>query len=598
MVHRSGWKALLVGWGALFVGGGALSVECRRPYARASGPTQGKGARAAPIAARSEGSSLGDADAAAATTRHAPSSGERSIIAGIVLGPDGEPAVGVEITALPIGVEVADLPSPGGGNPDGDEVTDDKETATSDENGVFSLAVPPGDYSLTGTVDGDDRQLATEVLDPISLGPGERVDGLELHLQAALTVTGQIELTNEDEEREGIAICVRVHPRDPGCVATAESDAEGRFEFANLPAHPLFVRAGTDERQVIAQVRPPATLVLHLPPRPLCSGIVRAAEGTPVSDVEVIVRHANGCSLSSVTTDAEGHFSVLLDHPGMITVSARDDRGATQILRVDTAHAQGLALLLRAGALLTGRVTDRAGAAVTGESVVISHDGARIDSIEIDEEGGYALAHVPAGRIRVTLAREASQKDAPSVEVTVGGESEAHAPDLLVARGHTIRGRVIRLVDGERRAVAGAEIDVMSTEIGFHISESESTGPDGTFALPERFSRQVVLRAWADGQVGERVAVPITPGRDEEFVELIVSPERRVTGIVRGPDARPRARVKVLCGSSERTTTAAGRFDIGCPASAPGLEIDDGHTTRAIPVTWKPGGEVFVEVRL
>ncbi len=587
-MSRSRSRALLLGWGAFFVGLAALALECRRP---ASPPSvkEARGERAAPSPERARGPGL--APAGVETVRRVEASSDECVLTGIVLGRDGRPAAGVRVTAdaLTTGETLADDEAAAG---------DDEASETSGDDGAFEIVVPPGDWALTAR-DGDD---VSEVLQPIVLGAGERLDGIELHLGGGATVDGRAvaERRGGDDDGGAISVCVLLHEHDEDCVASADADPDGGFSFEGLPVRPLWLRASSDEAEVVVPVVPPARGVeLRLAPRPRVSGEVRD-RGAPAADVEVYVTDAAGRLLREESSDGAGRFAITLDKPGPFVVWAEmDGGGVSPPVRTDGARGRELTLVLGEGAAVVGRVSSGLGAAIAGTELCLGFpDGKHHLDATVAADGSYRFERVPAGHWKIsTLAIGDGGDEAAgtrAVEVDVPEAGTVRAPDITVDKQRRIRGRVVDL-DG--KPVADAEVDVVGDGGGFSLG-SESTDADGNFTLSARVYGPITLRAWADGRVGDKKTVATTPGRDEEWVELRVSPECALSGVVRGPDGMPRAGVRVTCAGADRTSNGAGRFAMGCACHAPSLQVDDGRAVRSVPVRLDPDGDTYVDVRL
>lgn len=582
---------LAAGWAALLVVLLLLAIECHRPIAEAHVGIRGRAHAVAPRLGAGPwagrlGGSASDGEAGA---RAKVSSGEACAVGGVVLGEDGAPVAGVELSLVPTGIG---RERSGGGD---DEDPDGELTTHSDQAGAFSFAMAPGDYSLTGYLQHGSDERVTEVIDPISLGPGERADGLELHLGGGATISGRV-LSVAGEAKANVEVCARVHPRDGACASRAATDDRGAFELTGAPRHRLYVVAVEEGREAMAEVSAPAREVeLRLPEQPVVRGVVLDEAGAPMAGVEVVITDGDGRALGSTDSEEDGRFALAVDQRGPIAARASDDdRGVSEVVRRERGDARELRLVLRAGAAVAGRViVAGTGAPYTDGTVVLLEGETALGTAALDEQGGYRFDHVPAGRFRVRLSDGHAESPA-SIEVAVDGQGEARAADLRVPAGRLLRGRVI---DGAGHPVPGAEIDLVSAGGGFQLSDAERTDEQGRYTLG-RYSGEVTLRAFAEGMVGERMVVAEVPGSDEQEVELRVSAERRVGGVVRGPNGAPRGGVRVGCDGKERTTGPAGRFELACSERATSLRLDDGGAIRSVPVALRAEGEIYLDVRL
>src|SRR6185369_9833662 len=129
---------------------------------------------------------------------------------------------------------------------DDDDTAGEETSDHSDEDGRFTLEVSPGDYTLTA-YRGDEEVV--EVIEPITLAPGERIDGLELHLAAGSAIEGRA-LADGFELSGPIELCARIHKDDTSCIGAATSDEDGTFTVKGLPRRTLWLRASTDETEL------------------------------------------------------------------------------------------------------------------------------------------------------------------------------------------------------------------------------------------------------------------------------------------------------------------------------------------------------------
>jgi hypothetical protein len=147
-------------------------------------------------------------------------------VSGTVIGPEGQPPVGVQL-----------LP------PNVDEIALELDTpvAMTDRNGAFTFpAVPSGPYSL--------RCLLTEL--PLTVGTAD-IDGLALVLQKGLRISGRMEFDGSAEKPqsarlEQITVVIEPLHETPtaGIAPRPRVDGSGQFTTAFLPPGKYFVRIG------------------------------------------------------------------------------------------------------------------------------------------------------------------------------------------------------------------------------------------------------------------------------------------------------------------------------------------------------------------
>lgn len=150
-----------------------------------------------------------------------------------------------------------------------------------DEEGVFELTLPAGDYRLVARASGF---LSTA--EEISLLDGETVEGLTLKLEPGRSVRGKV--LAEGVEVQDALEHVLVVVEGGGYRLTGYTDEYGRFEVSGLPSEVFQVRAydkdlGADERTVASG----GEVTLMLGRREVVRGSVYDASGRPAAEAPV-----------------------------------------------------------------------------------------------------------------------------------------------------------------------------------------------------------------------------------------------------------------------------------------------------------------------
>ncbi|MGE3166040.1 MAG: carboxypeptidase regulatory-like domain-containing protein [Planctomycetota bacterium] len=293
-------------------------------------------------------------------------------IRGTILGWDGLPAVGAEVS-------VPEFTRSGW-------ILCDSE---SDEDGRFEIDVEP-ERAIELTVSRDGSLDARFEVEPIA--PGSTHDLGELHLERGGGVEGRV--TAEDGTPVEGAI-VYAHSggewtrfRDSAC------ETDGHFQITGLSAGPYQLRVRTplgfvQAELVLVEVRAGTNEIVNfvLQPRPLHRGRVVLATGEPAKGAQVRIESSAGSELATV--DEDGGFTVATpEGPVAATVSLN---GLERVCRAQTCSELPDPLALPAGARVHVKV-EIVGTALTAP---VSRERATLWSIV--ERGVAVLVEGPDG---------------------------------------------------------------------------------------------------------------------------------------------------------------------------------------------------------
>jgi len=382
---------------------------------------------------------------------------------------------------------------------------------------------------------------------------------------------------------------------------TAVTGADGRFAVSHPKeaerievCAPGALSEGVDPTAALAG---PVTLVLR--PGASLSGQVLDADGEPVDGLQVYAQIAGAtamdcapttnpcgdyqCGFPGTSTDSEGRFSLPRLVPGWYTLNVGYGplgiRSAPLHLALGQA-VDGLRLLGKRGAQVTGRVTARNGSPVPGAYVACDGAGELTDAA-----GRYRLAGVVPGHHESIASDNTHGAGSREVELA---EGENHL-DLELPDPAVIRGRVLG-PDG--KPAAGATVTMRSAHT--------TAAPDGTFRLstPGCSSRDL-LTVQATGLASAEVAAHCGPGAAEIHLSRPGAIAGRLLGLPSPAGTKIYAtafflREPVIL---EAAADAAGRFRL--PGLAPGtwaLVADQGGRLGKANVTVAPGKESTIDI--
>jgi hypothetical protein len=472
-------------------------------------------------------------------------------------------------------------------------------STTADERGVFSLTrVPTREASLI--VFGPSGPPIFFALDD---GEVDLID-LELVLDTGFIVEGTV-LDAHRTPIEGALVTAATNPSLPpdstgdkggfagrgGATASTTTDSGGFFRLLDVIRHPrsasvLLVARATDfvdgELDVPAPLSPSVTgpVEFRLSRSGSIAGTVtltvpmpdNAAEGVQTRATVAVVMEmtsSHGRHLGdriSADTDADGGYRIDGVPPGRFVLRAYSALLNTHFWQADIVVAAGSTTtvdwILGAGAMLSGKVVDAAGRALTQVSLRLEHvlewdapdaTGSMISSSGIGETRTF---RVPGGwRVRSTLDRQfgfsvnngrylfaaispglvhIAVMDAPAGllapdprEVSVTNSQHVRDVDFVMARGVVLKGRV---QDDMGRLLRNARAQVSTTTniVSWDVDQGVRTDDQGRFEIGGLTPGQE-LTLWVTSPGFADHWQKLTPG--EGLVEVQLKPAVLLSGV-------------------------------------------------------------------
>jgi protocatechuate 3,4-dioxygenase beta subunit len=204
------------------------------------------------------------------------------------------------------------------------------------------------------------------------------------------------------------------------------TDAQGNYTIPNVAPGAYTVNAaksgylnGSTSATVVAGQTATANIALTpLPPTGTISGrVTDASNSQPIAGATVSTQPAT----ASVTTDAQGNYSIANVNPGSYTVNAaksgyqNGSAGAT-VVAGQTATAN-IALTPVPGTI-NGRVSDASNSQPIAGATVTTQPAT--STVVTDAQGNYSIANVIPGSYTVRAARTGYNTNSTSVVVTAG----------------------------------------------------------------------------------------------------------------------------------------------------------------------------------
>ncbi len=358
-----------------------------------------------------------------------------------------------------------------------------EQEVRADDEGRFSFtAHAPNRFLISSST----AEAASEVLGPLALARGQRVEGLRLQLLPAASVTGTVFATGSRAPIPGAIV--------RSATAQTITDHAGRFRLTPLAPTRTWIEAraaGFETRLEWLQVdgaREHGGLRLHLRETQRLRGRVTRL-GTPVAGAQVWAERADLTSQAEVagpvTSSDEGTFE--LEVPSghfVLFASAR----VADAAHTPGAHVQGPRVVVVEGVALPeiqlelGEALEAHGA-VTRQGLPVSMASLllldartqRAVAHAVSGAGGaFSFTSVPIGRFLVQVSTEAGASQHGPFDLTGTGD----APWLieLADGGASIRGRVVP-------ARPGLVVRARASDWAGSFAAETSTDGEGAFAL-------------------------------------------------------------------------------------------------------------------
>ncbi len=426
--------------------------------------------------------------------------------------------IGIELRVFPAAVTVSGAVTDGVDPVAGAVVTDGSCTATTSEDGLFSLPVRPGLHELRASAEGFVGSEAVLV----AAHPLQTPDGIELRISGgASCISGTVESDGEAVPR------ATVTASSGGEAVTARADDGGRYvlsveagEWTVTPAADGFV-ASSSQVVLVAAGQTASGVDLSLDDR---SALVEGSVGDSRSAVAgaLVLLFGDGAGRPSyrTSTDSDGTYAVRVAPGDGYRVVARapghgTSEDATGPLAESGSATVDLELPART-ALLEGVVSGAWGP--LSEADVLSDDGS---AAVTDDSGRYALWVAPG--LREITASCAGHEDAVLSDVAAS-DGQPTTVDFALSPVHaTLAGSVTDSLTGE--PVRGA---LVTAARGDGISAV--TDSSGTYALPAVVPGDVALHVSKYGFEGRELELSLS---EHEVAERSIA-LRRLTGTISG----------------------------------------------------------------
>lgn len=431
----------------------------------------------------------------------------------------------------------------------------------------------------------------------------------------------------DPQDRPVAGAQVRVHSLSPllqGRDRTLEEEpilsaADGSFSLSDLPRGESlmvfvdktgYVTASLDN----VEVPMPEPLRVVLKPGSKVSGRVVNEAGEPVAGAAVSltqistqlvgIRAMPEKPIGSARSDADGQFTAEEIEAGKAHLTAFA-RGFLEAdlppFEVETGRdVEGLQVVLRRGAVVTGRVTGTDGTAVAGARVQLVQGSGRrtpatyLGGATTDGDGNYRLEGVADGSQSFSAEIEGFQRAVRDLEVR-SGENRL---DFRLEPGHEVSGRVI---DAAGEPVVGATVRLTPPGPArprfFSTGELEArSGADGGFRIAGIATGTYAVEADKEGYVPARLPSLDVTGK-VLGLELRLAAGGAIHGQLSGVEFGELPRVRIYAGPAEPgpdVVIRAGRVDFQGQYRIEGLSAGEWDVTAQTEDGRRAQGKVTV----
>ncbi|NBD08440.1 MULTISPECIES: carboxypeptidase-like regulatory domain-containing protein [Corallococcus] len=368
--------------------------------------------------------------------------------------------------------------------------------ALADDQGRFRVGpLPPGRYLRVASAQGWRTKAFRE-----DVWLDADVD-VTLELQRKARLEGRV-LTPEGLPASGMSVHLRL-AEEADDTSTAQSDAQGRFVFEEVPALPHLLWARTEQEAAYgdAKVTPPEYVVLQMRPFGFMEGTVRDEQQRPLAGVRLRANgpRSDGQPPPEALTDAAGHYRLgpLLDPSVNLLLRREHYRDQRQRVRLGGAHEGPWDFTLARAMPVEGQVVDTGGMPLAGAQVklVMKKDapewrwGPAIpaeQAAESNEAGHFTVD----GRASATGLLFVTARGFLDLELPV--EVPSTGVRVVMNRGASVSGTVM---DATGRPLSDVDLRLWNTAPQSGDARTTAVNTQGAFTLDGLEAGHYVLEA-------------------------------------------------------------------------------------------------------
>ena len=350
--------------------------------------------------------------------------------------------------------------------------------ATTDAQGNYTFTVPAeGSYTLTPSLKHYTFAPASATFNVLG---GDKTADFAATLNRH-SISGRV------ADKNGAGVQGATVALSGSQTATATTDAQGNYTFANLPAGGSYTLGVTRANYTFA---PPSIAVGDLGANSAANNFTGTlldyalagrvtAEGAALAGVAVAL---TGSKADTATTDAQGNYSFNVPAEGNYTVTPSKKNytfapPARSFNALSSAQTADFAATLNRHAV-TGRVAYANDAAAQGVTVTLS--GAQAAATTTDAQGNFSFANLPAGGNYTVTPALAHHTFSPASQSFNDLSADARAAFAAAAVSYRVAG----LVTEKGAPLAGVVVDLAGTHAALGAQSGKATtGADGSYSF-------------------------------------------------------------------------------------------------------------------
>jgi protocatechuate 3,4-dioxygenase beta subunit len=320
--------------------------------------------------------------------------------------------------------------------------------------------------------------------------------------------------------------------------------------------------------------------------------VVERGSRKPVPEAELWLQapRPRGSRPRDVKADAGGQFAFNDLDPGTYKVGARRGRlvGTSSSVSVATAQtAAEVEVEVDPGLVVAGRVTSRAGAPVAGARLQLFKTQPPFErpvAAQSSSDGSFRLEGLLPASFRLEVGAERHARSRQELRVT----ADVNGLELKLDLGGSVVGRVLTAQD---KAAEGATVSLQLAPRGpgmnRQVVERATSGPDGTFTVPELPAGELMLTAQHPDHGVASVKDEKLAEAEHKVVTLKLAQGATVSGTVKLDDGSPAIGTRIVAnrmgggtGHWEASTQADGTYKLtGLTAGAVTVVASVGGTS-------------------
>lgn len=313
-----------------------------------------------------------------------------------------------------------------------DDIYREKGSSTStDDDGTFTLRLPPGDFRLTAYPERGRTAKCFLIIDE-----GESAKGVTIRVPRGFDLRGAV-----SDAATGLPIAgARLKTRH----RVASTDSRGHYALGDMdPSVRLTVEAsGYNPKWARLELKSHGAANFALRPAIEITGTVEDSSGSPIPGARVWSGEAQAVSDENGTFRLEDVAFNEEKLTARVAAEADDFAGkARAVYRIETpSHVR---LVLFRGASVSGRVVDDAKQGVAGVQVAATRHWQASLTTRTDASGAFTISKIPEGRCAVSVSSKSMVTTAVAREFSLReGQNRTLAP-FVVTKGVVVGGIVV-----------------------------------------------------------------------------------------------------------------------------------------------------------